>query len=364
LKKIALFVVIVAGGGAYYHYIYAPKKRQASAEVAYVPPDSLPVVNSTAVIRQVLVTYRSGQPVRVLARMGEWAELLLPGGETGWVKQKDLIDRATYEKGQGLIKNLETSPVQAQGHTSAPVNLRLGPGRASLKLGEFAAGQPVEVYGRRVVLRSPETGAPASSSPKDVWYLVSGGDRAGWVLGRFVDLDIPPGLGNYTQGINMVAWITLDTVDDGGRPVPQYLAADRIGDENLDFNHIRVFTWWIKRHKYVTAYVESGLDGYFPMRVTRIGGVPYFRLRLVDSQGHQIQKVYGLYDTIVRPLGTVDGWTSDAMPSPPKARRRRGRRRRRSAGRQSADSAKESSRLSQLSHHLLISWERGRGMER
>ena len=123
----------------------------------------------------------------------------------------------------------------------------------------------------------------------------------------------------------MVAWITLDTVDDAGRQVPQYLTAERMGTQDVDFNHIRVFTWWIKDQRYVTAYVESGLNGYFPIRVMHSGRVPIFRLRLVNDEGNKIQKVYGLFDTITRPLGTVAGWESDAMPAPPEHRHRRRR---------------------------------------
>lgn len=330
MKKALLFLVIVGGGAAYYRYIYVPaKRREAAVEVAYVVPDALPVVDTTAVIRRVLVTYHSGQAVRVAARIGEWAKLDLPGGQTGWVKQKELIGGAAYDEGQALLKGLEQRQAQANGHTNEAVNLHLSPSRRTLKLGEFNAGQHVKIYDRRLVAKSVESGSPAGPSATDVWYLVSGGGRGGWILGRFVDLDIPAGLSAYAQGVNMVAWLRLDTVNDGGRQVPQYLAADRIGVENFDFNHIRVFTWWVKRHKYVTAYVESGAKGYFPIIVTHNGGVPYFRLRLVDDQGDKFQKIYGLYDTIVRPLGTVDGWKSTAMPLPPKRRRRGGRTSRR-----------------------------------
>lgn len=321
MRKAVLFLVIVAGGLAYYRYFYVPAKRDRAAwEKAYVVPDSLPVLDTTAMIRRVLVTYHSGQAVEVEARIGDWAKIALPGGRSGWVKQKELIDGATYQKGQDLIKNVETRQVQAEGRTNQPVNLHIDPSRESLKLGEYNEGQAVDIYDRRVVERGAQ---PAQASLiSDVWYLVGGGGRGGWLLGQFIDLSIPTGLAAYAQGVNMVAWLTLDTVADGSRQVPQYIAADRIGVENFDFNHIRVFTWWVKRHEYVTAYVESGVDGYFPITVTHSGGVPYFRLRLVDDQGNKFQKVYGLYDTIVKPLGTVPGWTSSAMPLPPKRRRR------------------------------------------
>jgi hypothetical protein len=147
--------------------------------------------------------------------------------------------------------------------------------------------------------------------------------EAGWVLGRFVELDIPEALSMYAQGTNLVAWVILNTVEDNGQQVPQYLAADRVGTQEVDFNHFRVFTWWVNHHRYATAYVESGLNGYFPIRVAHRDGAPYFRLRLVDDSGRKFQKVYGLFDTFTRPVGIVEGWESDAMPAQPPARHRR-----------------------------------------
>jgi hypothetical protein len=106
----------------------------------------------------------------------------------------------------------------------------------------------------------------------------------------------------------------LSTVNDNGRQVPQYLVADRTAAGEYDFDHIRVFTWWVKNQKYATAYVESDLRGYFLIRVQRLQGVPYFRLRVVDEQGNAMQKVYRLSDTQTRLLGVVPGWETDAMP--------------------------------------------------
>jgi len=62
---------------------------------------------------------------------------------------------------------------------------------------------------------------------------------------------------------------------------------------------------------------EGDLQGYFPILVTHEGTLPGFRLRLVDSAGAKSQKVYALFDTITRVLGTVAGWESDAMPERP-----------------------------------------------
>ena len=220
-------------------------------------------------------------------------------------------------------------PAQAEGHTGGVVNLRLEPSRDAAQLAQLPENLKVQVFGRRLVDRPAPEGQPSAGKVRDAWYLIRAHARAGWVLGRFVALDIPEKLAPYAQGTNLVAWVVLKTVDDEGQPVPEYLTADRLGTQEADFSHIRVFTWWVKNHKYVTAYVESGLNGYFPIRVAEVKGVPYFRLRLVDDQGQKFQKVYGLFDTITRAVGTVPGWESDAMPPPPETHhhQRSGRRR-------------------------------------
>jgi hypothetical protein len=212
---------------------------------------------------------------------------------------------------------MESLPVLAEGHTPESINLRFEPSRDSTPLAQLPNNQKLEVFGRKIVERPSRPDQPSSPLVKEAWYLVRADRRAGWVLGRFVSLDVPQPLGAYAQSSNIVAWLVLNTVPDEGRQVPQYLAADRTGNQDVDFTHIRVFTWWVKNHHYVTAYAESGLRGYFPIRVVPIGNVPYFRLNLVDEDGNKIQKVYGLLNTITRPLGFVAGWESNAMPTRP-----------------------------------------------
>lgn len=323
MKTAGVIVVLAIGGVAYYHYVYAPQRSMATGEVEYVLPESLPVVDTTAEVRRVIATLHSGQQVRVTASFADWAGLRLAERQTGWVPAKDLLDAQTYDEDQELLKSEQESPVQSAGHINTVANVHLKPSRGALAVGRILPGQRVDVYDRRLVERDTSAAGGSGKPIRDVWYLVRSVSTGGWVLGDFVDLDVPQGLAPYAQGINMVAWMPLDTVDDAGRQVPQYLAADRIGRRDVDFNHIRVFTWWLKRHEYVTAYVESNLDGYFPITVSHTGQIPHFRLRLVDPDGHRYQKVYGLFDTIVRPLGIIDGWKSSAMPAPVRTRSRR-----------------------------------------
>jgi len=319
---IILLLILLGGAGAvYYRWIWIPAQRLHGA-AAYVLPRSLDVMDTTAQIRSVIGHLRAGDRVEVVATTAHWSKLLMPGGLTGWVETKYLLDGATYERGQAVLKSLGQQTPQSAGHTSTSTSLHLDPARDSLSLGELPQNEPLEIFERRIVEWTPDAQAPAKGPRRhDVWYLVRTRSSAGWVLGRFVDLDAPPGIAIYAQGVNMVAWLVLKTVQDNGTAMPEYLVADRIGAQDVDFNHIRVFTWWIKNHKYVTAYVESGLSGYFPITARELTDAdyfaqrsPYFRLRLTDDDGHRYQKVYGMFDTIVHAVGTVDGWTSDAIP--------------------------------------------------
>ena len=353
-----LFILGLAALGVAAYFLYVHRRARLPAEQAVVIPESLEVVDTYAEIHMAIATLPSGTRVSVLDHSRNWSEIRLADGRTGWVDSKDLLEGETYDRAEALLKELEDSPAQGAGHTNGVVNLRLEPSRDATQLAQLPANQKVEVFARRVVDRPtapeqpatpPQTPArplPAAttSPPREAWYLIRTGSRpapqnsapatassgrsafgttarAGWVLGRFVELDIPLGLSMYAQGVNMVAWLVLDTVEDEGQQVPQYLVADRMGTQELDFNHIRVFTWWTKTHQYVTAYAEGRLNGYFPMRVTSRDGTPYFRLRLVDNAGRKYQKVYGLFGTITRPLGEVDGWESGAMPTRPVSRR-------------------------------------------
>jgi uncharacterized protein YgiM (DUF1202 family) len=311
-------LLFAALGSAYYYLVYRPAGSVRGAEVGYVLPPTVRVVDTPAEVRMVVGSLKSGERVEITRRTRNWAQIRTADNLTGWVENTALLDSQTYESGQKLLRGLSDIPVQADGHTSGVVNLRLEPSRDAAQLAQLPQNLKVQIFGRQWLGRPLPEGQPASAAKvRDAWYLIRSNRCAGWLLGRFIALDIPEKLAPYAQGFNMVAWVVLKTVDNDGQSMPEYLTADRLGTQEADFSHIRVFTWWIKNHEYVTAYVESNLNGYFPMRVTTSSGVPYFRLRLIDDQGQKYQKVYGLFDTITRVVGTVPGWESDAMPESP-----------------------------------------------
>ena len=322
-----MLLILAAIGSAYYFLKYKPA-HMLQVEVGYVLPPSIQVVDTPAEVRLAVGTLKSGDRVEILKRTHNWAQIQTADNLTGWVELKDLLDSQTYEGGQKLLRDLSQIPAQADGHTSGIVNLRLEPARDAIQLAQLPENLKLQVFGRRMVDRIAPDGQTAAPKLRDAWYLVRADANAGWVMGRFVALDPPERLSPYAQGSNLVAWVVLKSVDDEGQPVPEYLTAERLGTQDADFSHIRVFTWWVKDHKYVTAFVESNLNGYFPIRVAEVDGVPYFRLRLMDDQGQKFQKIYGLFDTITRSVGTVPGWESDAMPATPEVHHKRHPKRR------------------------------------
>jgi len=317
-------LVLVVVGTAYYFFVYRPR-RPVTGEVAYVLPDSLLVFDTPAQIRFEIATLKEGDRVEILSRTRNWARVRFGERRVGYVELRNLIDAETHEAGERLLEETRQIQAQADGHAGNEVKLRLAPSREATEICQLVANQRVEIFERRLVDRPPSA-IGSAAKVREAWYLVRVGSRAGWVLGRLIDLDVPPAIAPYAHELNMVAWVVLDTVEDNGKEVPQYVVADRVGSEESDFTHIRVLTWWKKKQAYAIAYVESGLQGYFPIRASSTTAGPIFRLRLVDDEGHKFQKVYELKDTITRPLGTVAGWESDALPlqATPRSKQRRG----------------------------------------
>jgi hypothetical protein len=344
-----LLLLVTLVSAAYYLIIYIPKHSKAGepvlalrnyfltyapvqpvGEAAYVLPDSMEVWDTPAEIRMQIATLKSGDRIYVLARFRQWAHVRLLDGHDGWVDKDGLMAAATYAEDERLLREMRDLPVQATGHAADMVNVHIEPSRKAAVVAQMKPNQELGVFGRRMVERPQESSAPdvpsIPSNPVEAWYLVRTGARAGWILGHLVQLDIPKSISAYAQDVNLVAWVVLNTVDDNDHQVPQYLVADRAGTETYDYSHIRVLTWWKKKQAYAIAYREGDLQGYFPILVTHEGSVPNFRLRLVDSNGAKYQKVYALYDTITRVMGTVDGWQSDAMPERPVSKRGKERR--------------------------------------
>jgi uncharacterized protein YgiM (DUF1202 family) len=346
LRSRTLFELLLTAtlvGAAYYLSIYVPKHLKAGEPVlalanyfltyapiqsvnqrAYVVPDSLEVWDTPAEIRTEVATLKSGEEVRVVGRFRDWAHVRALDDREGWVSDDQLANFETHEAEQHLVNALSEMPAQAVGEPVGVENVHIEPSRAAAVVNQVNPERVLEIFGRRLVQRSDENNTPdimtVASSHPEAWYLVREGSHAGWILGRRVRLAIPKSISAYAQDANLVAWLVLDTVNDNGHMVPQYVVAERAGPRTCDFTKIQVLTWWKRKQTYAVAFREGGIEGYFPILVTHEGSAPYFRLRLEGANGSKYQMIYGLFDTLTRLIGTADTWASDAIPEPPSPR--------------------------------------------
>ena len=147
------------------------------------------------------------------------------------------------------------------------------------------------------------SGGPALSQAGLAGVNAPVGLVAGWVLARFVELDLPGPVRDLASsaGLHVVAWFELNRVPDGsGDDVPQYLVAGSRGGEGqaCDFTMLRVYTWGTKRKRYETAYVESDLCGHLPIRVSSGAKGPQFQFADLDDSS--MDRTYVMVQTAVR----------------------------------------------------------------
>jgi hypothetical protein len=332
---IALFLVIC---GIFY---YRSHRTKVARETAYAANRQVIVWSTTAQVREPSATLNFGDPVQIIDEFEDQVQVRTAAGVTGWVSKDDLLSSDFWKKMQDLDAASSKLPVEARGHTHVLSNLRLDPGRESPRIRQLNKDVPVDLIERQVAavpippgsaVQPPATApADASASPddqaqpaadsspgtsadvkKEDWWLVRAhlADKtslSGWVLGRFIDLDVPPPLPDYASsaGLRIVAWFELNRVPvPGGEPKPQYLLVGTHGPEGqpCDFMSLRVYTWGVKRGQYETAFVESDVCGKLPVKVTPMGTAgDQLTFAFEDlSEGVRQERVYRMQRTIVR----------------------------------------------------------------
>src|SRR3984885_920359 len=294
-------------------------------EAAYVGNRQIIFWGSNAEIREAIGTFKYGDRLDVLDHSQQQVKVRSASGQVGWVAQSDLLSVDLWQKMQDLEARTAASPVEARGSTHAISNLHAVPGRESPRLRQIGKGIPVELFERQAVeVPAPATAlttaaahtveGDAAASPaaarKEDWWLVRATlpDQttvAGWILGRFVDLDVPAPLPDYASsaGRRIAALVELDRVAGlSGCGRPQYLVVGTRGPEGqpCDFTQMRVFTWGRQSQRYETAFVASDLCGKLPVRLTPTpGGNASFTFE--DSSGGVSQpRLYQMQQTSVR----------------------------------------------------------------
>jgi hypothetical protein len=326
LVAIPLLCLVVAAAW------YVRPKHEYIGE-AYVSERSTTLWSSVAQVREPIDLLHYGDRVDVLARRNDSAKVRTTTGAIGWVDSRLLLEPALWQRSVKLLSAAKVMPVQARGRTKVQTNLRVEPGRTQPRLYQFGRGVPIEVVARAVSdwvqVSDERENNEVESAKKEDWFLVRGlatrppgeasarsaesntttqpGDQtvpiAGWVVARFVELDLPEPVreGMSSANIRPISWFELNRVDSPSGAKPQYLVAGTHSPEGqpCDFTTLRVYTWNQKRTRYETAFIENNLCGQMPIRLgTGPKGEPEFRFN--QMQDAKEERLYRLNQTVVR----------------------------------------------------------------
>jgi len=309
----ALFVILAVAAYLRFHHPKPP------VEFAYAGNRQVTLYSTTAQVREPVATVSFGERLDVLHRFQDEVQVRALNGATGWVSERELLSSELWDQARQLAVKAATLPVEARGHTRVLSNLHLEPGRETPRIRQLSkdvpldliARQPVEVPASNHSGAEEDTSAPGSQGKKEDWWLIVAhpseqGPVAGWLLGRFVALDVPAPLPDYASaaGSRIVAWFELDRIKDlAGNPKPQYLLLGARGPEGqaCDFTQLRVYTYGVKRDRYETAFVESDVCGKLPIEITRTAAAGNIVFSFQDlSNITPEQRVYRMQQTIVR----------------------------------------------------------------
>jgi hypothetical protein len=332
VKRRLLIAVPLLGLVTLLAWVFRPKHETLGE--AFVSERTVTLWGRVAQVREPLGTLHYGDRVDLIARRNDNVEVRTAAGLIGWVDGRLLMDPMLWQRSTKLLALVQNMPVQARGRTKVSTNLRVEPGRTQPRVYQFNRGVPVEIVGRATAdwvqtTDEKESSNEVAETKKEDWFLVRGlatrppgeaagraaesntttqpGDQtvpiAGWVIARFIELDLPEPVREGASSANLrpLAWFELNRVSDPSGDKPQYLVAASRGPEGqvCDFTALRVYTWYGKRSRYETAFIENNLCGQMPVRVGKgPKGEPEFRFHVMD--GNKEERVYRLNQTVVR----------------------------------------------------------------
>jgi hypothetical protein len=319
MRKLLIgFVVVVVISVALYFRLH--RSAKPPAETAYAGNREVTLWSTTAQVRSPVATASFGDRLDVMNRFGDQVQVRTALGATGWASERDLLSAELWQNSKDLNAATETRPVEARGRTRVLSNMHLEPGRDTPRLRQLNKNVAVDLFERRPVeVPSPtvakasdqESAAGSPEAKKEDWWLVRAQlpDQtrvSGWILGRFIDLEVPAPLPDYASsaGMRIVAWFELNHVSDStGEMKPQYLVVGARGPEGhaCDFTVMRVLTWGNQRQRYETAFVDSDVCGKLPlklMQATAPGGDASFAFQDLSNRAPE-ERLYRMHQTIV-----------------------------------------------------------------
>ncbi|HTS11082.1 MAG TPA: hypothetical protein VMH00_03095 [Candidatus Limnocylindrales bacterium] len=314
LVGFAFFVIIAVAAYLRFH------RPRGPVDIGYAGNRTVTLWSSSAQVRAPIAMLSYGDRLAILQHFDDQVEVRTDKGATGWINERDLISSEVWTQEKALDDRAAAMPVEAHGRTRVISNLHVDAGREAPRIRQLSKDVPIDLLVRQpmdvpVVNRGDED-EDSSSEPtpakKEDWWLVraypaEGQAIAGWVLGRFVDLNVPSPLPDYASsaGMRIVAWFDLYHVKDAsGNPRPEYLVLTTHGGEGqpCDFTSVRVYTWSLRRNQYETAFVDGNLCGKLPVTLTHgAAGEGEATFAFSDlSHGASENRMYRMHQTIVR----------------------------------------------------------------
>lgn len=327
------------------------RKSLTQHEYMYVSAAETSLRDRVATMFNKVGSVNNGDRVEVLEKQRRFLRVRTDKGQEGWIEERSLVPQDVYDGFQKLAQDNASTPVQGHGTTRAELNMHLTPNRDGDHLYQLKDGEKVDILRRATAPKTlpkptkpvsatakpaaqkktavtaskkpaattpPPAAAPATASTKpnepppappvmEDWYLVrTSSGHVGWVLLRMIDLDVPVDVAQYAEGQRIIAYFVLNTVDEDGKQVPQYLMLLNQPKDGLpwDYNQVRVFTRNRAKHRYETAYRER-MEGVLPVTVAqenfdKEGLLPVFIIRVKDDNGNVTERKYKLNTPIVR----------------------------------------------------------------
>jgi len=328
VSKFAVLAVVLVISGC--------SRTHSSQEIGYVSAPQAFLRDQVSAVYNKTGTVKNGDQVQVLGRDRRFVHVRTATGVEGWVEQRYLVTKQVYDAFQKLAATEQSSPVQAAGTTRNQTNIHLDPDREAEHLYQLDPGAKVSILKRGTSEKALPVGArPSKSSTQqgspaleDWWLVRDGQGHAGWVLARFIDIDVPLEIAQYAEGQRIVACFPLKEVVDQDKKIIEYLTLLTENKDGMpfDFNAVRVFTWNTHRHRYETAYRERNLNGVFPVVVSREdfaneGNLPVFVLRVKDDAGNVSERKYKLNSPMVKRV-LAPGEEPAAQRAPARRRKR------------------------------------------
>jgi SH3-like domain-containing protein len=297
----------------------ACRRGPTTKEIAYISAPQAFLRDQVATVYSKTGRVKNGEQVLILGRDRRFARVRTSSGAEGWIEQRFLASKQTFDAFQKLDTQEQNDPVQSTGTTRNQTNIHLEPGRDTDHLYQLDQAAKVSIL-KRATIEKVLPGAsarptadkavdPKSAPPpmEDWWLIRDQQGHIGWILARMVDVDVPLEIAQYAEGQRIVASFVLDQVADGEKKIPQYLVLLTENKDGMpfDYNQIRVFSWNVRRHRYETAYRERNLDGVLPVAVShetfdKEGPLPVFTLRTKDENGNILDRKYKLDTPLVK----------------------------------------------------------------